>query len=320
MASTAHPITIAVDCGGTHIKIALLQDGAVLASAVIDNTNRASDMDAILAQSAALLESRGVEKKDVLGMGLSLPGIVDHRNGKLVSINGKYEWGMGFDFGAWAKNNFSGLPVVVENDARLALLGEVSYGAARGFKNAVLFMLGTGIGTSAVIEGMLLRGVHNQAGILGGHLGCDIHGFACNCGNLGCVEGQVGSWRLPDFLKARDGFAQSSLKDAALLDYRTLLEAYRAGDAFAVSALENIALLWGAGVVNLVHAYDPRVVVFSGGIMRSADILVPMIAQYVSKHAWTPWGELMFVTAEDVSSSALLGVEALLKEFVGVSL
>lgn len=311
-------ITIAVDCGGTHIKTALMKEGRELDSSVIPNQNQAEDLNRVVETALGMLRKRGFSKENLLGMGLSLPGVVDYRRGRLVSINGKYEWGLDFDFLKWAQERFFDLPIVVENDARLALLGELTYGVGTGVRDAVLFMLGTGVGTSAVLEGMLLRGKHDQAGILGGHLSVDVRGFPCNCGNLGCVEGQVGSWRLPDYLKARPGFSDSSLTGEPKLDYLALSNAYRAGDSFAREAVGDIARLWGAGVVNLIHAYDPELVIFSGAVMLSADIFSPMIIEYVSKHAWTHWGPPQFAVAEDVTISALLGVEALLKEQLGL--
>lgn len=307
-------ITIGVDCGGTRIKVALLKDGRILDYSVFPNSGDQQDLDKIVKNGFKLCKNVGCTQKDILGMGFSLAGIVDYRKGILVSTNDKNKWSIGFNFKEWAKEKFFSLPVVVENDARLALLGEVSYGVAKGYKNAVLFMPGTGIGTSAIIEGVLLRGIHNQAGILGGHMGSDINGFPCNCGGLGCLEAQIGTWQLPHRLHSIDGFHKSILKDATKLDYKTLFDAYSKQDSFAIHAVEDILKLWGVGIINLVHAYDPEVVVFSGGVMNSADIIMKPVSEYVKKYAWAPWGEVKFVVAEDVNSSALLGAEALLKE------
>ena len=106
---------------------------------------------------------------DFQGIAVGFAGLVDSRIGRVVSTNKKYDDAPEVDFCAWARDAF-GLPLRIENDARLALLGESYAGAARGFGDVVMMTLGTGIGGVAMIEGKLLRGKHAQAGCLGGHI------------------------------------------------------------------------------------------------------------------------------------------------------
>jgi glucokinase len=92
------------------------------------------------------------------------------------------------DLAEWFIENV-GLPARIENDARMALLGESYAGAARGFTDVVMMTLGTGIGGVAMIEGKLLRGKHAQAGCLGGHIPAVFNGRPCTCGAIGCAPG-----------------------------------------------------------------------------------------------------------------------------------
>ena len=116
-----------------------------------------------------LLENASVAQNECLGIALGFCGLADARIGRVVSTNKKYEDAPAIDFSAWAAHEFN-LPFAIENDARMALLGERHAGAARGIDNLVMITLGTGIGGAAMIEGKLLRGRHAQAGCLGGHL------------------------------------------------------------------------------------------------------------------------------------------------------
>ena len=137
-----------------------------------------------------------------------MPGVVDIDRTRLVSAHGKYDYLLGVDLSAWSAERL-GAAAVVENDARVALLGEVAVGAAAGCTEAVLLVAGTGIGTAALMDGRLVRGHSGHAGILGGHLAIDRGGIACNCGNLGCAEVFGGSWSLPAGVTMTDVFARS---------------------------------------------------------------------------------------------------------------
>ncbi len=289
-----------------------MQNGKVLNYEVFPNANKRSDLKIIKRSTYSMLESLGIHKDVLLGICLSLPGTVDYYNTRLVSVNKKYNWGVGFDFIAWAKKEFEGIPLVIENDARLALLGEATYGVAKGYDNVVVMTFGTGIGSGAMIEGKILRGAHNTAGSLGGHMVVDYDGFPCNCGNQGCIEGQIGSWRLPDFIKKQNGFFDKDM-NADITDYRTLCLRVEEGDSFAKRCFKRITRLWGVGLVNLIHAYDPEVCVLTGGVLKSAHIILEPVRRYVKKNAWVYWGEIPVLASEQVDSSTVMGGEALIK-------
>src|SRR2546423_11552161 len=89
--------------------------------------------------------------------------------------------------------------------------GKEKFGEGRGSNNVVVIIIGTGIGSSAIIEGRLLRGKHFQAGILGGHFTVQYNGNECTCGNIGCVEAQASTWNIRQMIKADPGFSKSSL-------------------------------------------------------------------------------------------------------------
>lgn len=307
-------LDIVVDFGGTNIKIGLVAGESIITKATLpawSNNGVLPRLRAVKETIAALLAERGLRLADCSGIGVAMPGLVDFHTRKLVSVNAKYEDAVGFSFESWAKEEF-GLPIVLENDARAAIVGETAYGTARGETDAVLMIFGTGIGTAAMMNGKAVRGKHHQAGVLGGHLATDVHGSECTCGNIGCLEAQSSHWALLEQVKRHPNFEWSALARAESLGYQTIVEQSRLGDEVAMDVFEHLLLHWSAGIVNLVHAYDPDCVILSGGLMKSADYFLPRLSANVCKRTWTPWGQVKFIVADDPDASVLLGLSALL--------
>ncbi len=283
---------IALDLGGTRIKTGIVEAGRLLAHSVIEAESAEGfrkKLPAIEDEMESLLKASNLTPADISGIGISIPGIVNVTERTLLSVNGKFSDAVGFDFIEWAGNRWN-LPVVLENDARSALIGEWKHGAGRGFDNLVMVTLGTGIGGAAIIDGKVLRGIHYQAGILPGHFTVNVRGSTCNCGNIGCVEAEASSWRLPDIAAHHPLFSSSPLSQLEIIDYRNVFGYARQGDPLSGELVKLSIETWAACVINMIHAYDPELVIVGGGIMRSASDLLPGITERVSAHAWTPWG------------------------------
>ena len=299
---------LVMDFGGTIIKLAIMRDGNVIVRSAVNNHSDAGDLDKVAELALDLCAENGLSVDDLGGVGLSAPGIINADAKVPLSINGKYDYMEGVDLGAWGQARF-GLPLVVDNDARMALCGEVGYGVARGATNAVIMILGTGVGTAAMIDGRLLRGAHHQAGILGGHLTIETNGYLCNCGNRGCVEAEAGSWNMPTIVRHHPGFAGSVLSRAEVLDFKAIVEAHRAGDQVATDVFARLIQCWAIGVVNLIHAYDPEVIVLSGGLMKAHDFILAPLHHHVAANAWVPSGLPDFRIAADSNLSVLMGLD-----------
>lgn len=309
-------MNIAVDFGGTNIKIGLVRDEEVLALSSIpsySDQGMIARLPIVEQEIRALLRTNGYAPHDCRAIGIATPGVVDTDQQTILSINDKFSDAVGFSFRDWAGDVWS-LPIAMENDARAALIGEVAYGAARGETDAVLLTFGTGIGTAAMIEGTIVRGKHYQAGIMGGHLSTDIHGNRCNCGNDGCLEAQAGHWALPDAAARHPEYRGSVLHGTAALGYRDILDAAKSGDRVGMELLDGLLHHWTAGIVNMIHAYDPEVVILSGGLMKAKEELVSALSARVGERCWTPWGQVRIVVADNPDSSVLLGLSALLRQ------
>jgi len=310
---------LAIDLGGTHATCAVLDDRAILAEEVVstDGTQGLKAVLPVFAQTfRKLLQKTTIASKDCAGLAFSFCGLADTRIGRVVSTNQKYDDAVGIDFMAWSRQEF-GLLLKIENDARMALLGEQYAGAARGFDDVVMTTLGTGIGGAAMIGGALIRGKHAQAGCLGGHLPVLFNGRTCTCGNIGCPEAEAAGWSVP--LVARDwpGYADSALGKDEPVNFEKLFRFAAQGDRVAVALRDRCLHIWAASTTGLIHAYDPEIVVYGGGVMKSADIIIPFVQAYVEKHAWTPWGKVKVRVAELGNNAGLLGAIPLLSESIG---
>lgn len=272
-------------------------------------------LDTFVAEIRKLLRDASLKASDCLGIALGFCGLADARTGRVVSTNQKYEDAPDVDFAAWAKKEF-GLPFAIENDARMALLGERHAGAAKGIDNLVMITLGTGIGGAAMIEGKLLRGRHAQAGCLGGHLPAKVGGRRCTCGAIGCMEAEASGWALPLVAREWKGFEQSLLAQQEAINFRNVFELAQAGDRVAREVRDYCLEVWASAAVGLIHAYDPEYIVIGGGVMRSADLILPYVQKFVNDHAWTPWGKVKIVAAQLGNNAGLFGAEPLLTRSV----
>lgn len=311
-------LALSLDMGGTHIGCAVVQDRQIMASASIDSEGAESLRSLLPVISETLrrlLAESGATFRDCGGLAIGFPGIVDARAGRILSTLKKYEDAMHLDLPGWSRGTL-GLSLRMENDARMALLGEQYAGAAQDVCDIVMMTLGTGIGGAAMIMGKLLRGAHAQAACLGGHLPVDFRGRLCSCGNIGCAEAEAAGWSIPGIASEWPGIEKSALAKSRHLDFRTIFAAATGGDGVAIEVRQRCLAVWASNAVALIHAYDPEVVIIGGGVMQSAAVILPYVQEHVAKHAWSAWGKPQVRAACLGNNAALLGaVPLLLEEF-----
>lgn len=305
---------LAIDLGGAHAKCAIVEDRKILCAKHLDlNSSRsmASVLPVFAETFRKLLHSAGLQSSDCAGLSFSSAGIVDSSAGRFLSMNDKWSDAPKLDVAGWCKGEF-GLRFKLENDARMALLGEWYAGSGCGFQDIAMMTLGTGIGGAALIQGKLLHGKHFQAGNLGGHQPVLFNGRQCNCGGIGCAEAEAGGWSLP--LVARDwpGFAESDLAREPHVNFEALFRLAAKGDRVSCELRDRCIHIWAAAVVGLVHSFDPELVILGGGVMSSADVIRPFVQDWVAKHAWTPWGKVKVTAAQLGNDAGLLGAIPLL--------
>jgi glucokinase len=226
---------------------------------------------------------------------------------KILSKYVKYPDAQHVDLSHWAHTRWK-VPLVLENDARAALVGEWQYGAGKGCDNLVLITLGTGVGTAALINGKLLHGKHYLAGSLGGHMSINLHGDVCNCGNLGCVESEASTWALQKLVTRDPSFHSSTLSKESEINFSVVFNHARAGDKLAMMIQQNSLKAWSLAIINLIHAYDPERVVIGGGIMRSKDLIIPYAQEMIKKDTWINDHVVELVAAKQVEYAGILGM------------
>src|SRR6185437_1411115 len=302
---------LAVDLGGSHVSCAWVT-GTVSGTQILKRESMKVSNGAgfrtvlpVIEASLRRLLEDAPAKVECRGIGFGFCGLVDPRRSRILSTNGKYDDACDIDLNDWALAAF-GLPLRLENDARLALLGERFAGAARGFDDIVMITLGTGVGGAAMIGGELLHGKHFQAGCLGGHFVVNRQGRACTCGNIGCIEAEASSWSLPLICREHPRFASSALAALPEITFEALFR-LAATDRCAMDVRDACIETWAAGCVTMIHAYDPEVLIVGGGLMNSAEEILPRLQMHIEKYAWTPWGTVKVRAAELSGAASLIG-------------
>ena len=307
---------LGIDFGGTHATCGLVEDRVLVAHETID-TDCAKSIQAVLPRirdaCRELMQGQRLSFRDLAGVAIGFAALVDSRVNRILSTDGKYEDAKDIDLAKWIRENV-GLRTRIENDARMALLGESYAGAARGFTDVVMMTLGTGIGGVAMIEGKLLRGKHAQAGCLGGHIPAVFNGRSCTCGAIGCAEAEASGWSLPLIIKDWPGATDSALSGYSNIGFKELFEEAARGDKIAVAVRDRCLNVWAANAVGLVHTYDPEMILIGGGVMKRADVVIPYIESYVHRYAWTPWGKVQVRAAELGNNAVLMGAVPLLSQ------
>lgn len=306
---------IAIDLGGTRIKMGVVKNGKLTVSHIlrVESNERIRPLLPQLKESIIQLSKR--EGFRIGAIGMAFPGIVDSDQNKVMDTSAKYTDAPSLNLVKWAKETFN-LPFRIENDARLACLGEWRYGAGRGVENLVMLTLGTGIGTSVIINGKLLRGKHFQGGILGGHMVIDYKNQTdqCSCGKYGCVEAVASMWMIGNLARRYALFENSLLAKANSIDWEIILKLTKQGDALSKILKQHCLDAWGAVLINLVHAYDPEVVVIGGGISHSEKTILPFFEKTLKEKSWSPGGLPEVRVSAFPDNAALLGA-AVLFEF-----
>lgn len=250
----------AIDLGGTRVRVAVADADGRVKGVRRTATAALAGPDKLVEWAAQqLLELGG--GRPPLAVGVGAPGPLDSRRGLLVNPPNLAGWRPNLPLGAMLSRALGAVPVLVENDAKLAAIGERARGAGRGSDHLVYVTWSTGIGSGLVLGGRLHTGAHGTAGEIG-HMILDPNGPVCACGQRGCLEAFAGGAGL----KRRTGRSAAELCREAF-----------AGNAESRAAVEQAASRLGQALVNLTNLVDPQVIVVGGGLTRSWGMLRPIV-------------------------------------------
>lgn len=307
---------LVADFGGTRIKIGLMQDGRLVAHdilATMDGESMDCTMERVGNGLEGLCQAHGITPQSCKGFSAGFPALVDNSANRVLDHYGKFPDAPQFDFDHWSARRWS-LPVALDNDARLALLGEWQYGAGRNSNHQAIVTLGTGVGSAVLLNGTLFRGPGCRGGNLCGHLIVKPDGHLCACGNRGCVEAETGSGSLRERARERlaDTNRMTELPDG--LDYSLLLELAGQQVDWAVAMRDEAIHYWSILCSNMINTFDLEQVVLGGGVMHCLDALMPRLTEQVNRFVIGHDHPVKVKSAEHPDAMALFGGEWLIKE------
>jgi glucokinase len=266
--------TFGVDLGGTNLRVALVDPDA----RIVEERRVAtpSTLDDIVGAIADAVRDFAPRRPDARALGVGAAGMVDHEGTIHYSPN------VPAFLHAPVRARLeaaAGLPTVVDNDANVAVVGELVHGAARGCTEVLLVTLGTGVGGGIVTRGEVLRGAHGFGAEIG-HFQVDPDGPLCACGQRGHWEALSSGTALGALGRewARAGAAPSVLARAGSVDGITGVlvgdVAQDEGTADAIAIVDEYARRVAVGLVGLTNILDPERIVVSGGLVELGDILL----------------------------------------------
>ena len=281
---------IGVDIGGTKICAGLVTpSGEILEIEKIPAHEESSPRRSLLALIEIiqnLLADRRLKNRDIRGIGIGIPGLVDAEKGKvLVTPNMNLS---GINIIKELKAKFS-VPILIGNDVNLGILGEEWLGACRGSQNAIGLFLGTGLGGGIISGGKLLIGHQGIAGELG-HLIVDPRGPRCSCGNQGCLEAFIGRWAIErDIRNAINNGKKPKLqkllkKKLFKIKSRVLKEALAKKDPVVTPIIRGVCEHLGLACISLRHIFDPECIILGGGVIEACgDFIIPIVQKVLEK-------------------------------------
>jgi glucokinase len=269
---------IGIDLGGTYLRAALVSDeGEALHKIKKPSSGGISEA---LAESIAEIGVAGAA-----GIGIGAAGLVDRKNGRVIdSPNMRAIEGL--ELVKEVRERF-GVPVLIENDANAAALGERTRGAGREFDNFVLFTLGTGIGGGIVQRGRLLEVTAEI-----GHMSINPEAEKCPCGNVGCLENYASARAMVSkTISLMEKGSESILRDCCKGNlYRVTPEdIYNAaldGDALAREILKDAGRYLGVGLANVINLMSPDAIILTGGLTGAWNIYVQEAIREASRRAF----------------------------------
>ena len=304
-------LVFAVDLGGTHLRIGLVDDTGKIHKQLKRQTPKDDSPVALVDTLAAAAEEwQRADYGPIVAASVMVPGAVDRDQAVVLSAPNLPSL---IDYGLKAVlQDRLGWPVVLENDANAAAMGEMWLGAARGCRDVVSVTLGTGVGGGIVLGGKVWRGAHGSAGEIGHTTVDPFSGLKCKCGNTGCLELFASATAIVRM--ARESLAQfpQATLSAEGLTAEKVYDAGRQGDELALSVFKRAGKYLGIGLASLMSVIDPAIIVINGGVVNGWDLFAPDMYQEVSERAFKATAQQVKIArAECGDNAGLLGAARL---------
>lgn len=256
---------IGIDIGGTKINAILVDKNAKINRKIKFQTNARKGRDYVIKKILEAIEfvSFGIDKKNILGVGIGVPGVLDKKRETILNLPNLPNW----------KNiklkdlirKKTGFRILMENDGNCMALAESKFGAGRNIKNLVCLTLGTGIGGGIIINNRIYHGKGNAGEF--GHMTINFanSAFKCHCGNKGCLETYVS-------VRGIQKIAENwGLREKEVIKIQQMA---RNKNKTAKKVYETSGKYLGIGLSNIVKMLDPELIVIGGGISKSGKLIL----------------------------------------------
>jgi glucokinase len=280
-------LILALDLGGTNFRLALANDKGELLkrySAPVKPDNPEQTIDEIKQAISDILS--GINRATLRGMGAAIAGLVTQDTGVLLTSPNLLAW-YNTPIKAILEKELR-LPVFVSNDATLAALGEYKFGTGVGCHDLIYITVSTGIGGGVIVGGKLLLGTRGFAAEVG-HMTIDLNGPRCNCGNVGCLEMLASGTAIARMAVERlsrgekSTIAELVAGDLSKVTAEVVEKAARNGDSVAKDVMNTAGTNLGVGVVNLIHIFNPELIIIGGGVSKAGDLIFEPVRRIMAQ-------------------------------------
>ncbi|MDB5018888.1 MAG: transcriptional regulator, MarR family [Pedobacter sp.] len=310
----------------THFLLSVSMDQFSTQMVIVDMNNRfiteviRYEFDLLRSEPGTLvnyikifIKDSGVSKKNIIGIGLTMPGFVNTKEG----VNYTFLKVADQTLVEYVQQRIK-IPVFLENDSKAIALGEQKFGIASNVENVLVLNLGWGIGLGMILGGKIFRGNNGLAGEFS-HIPLFKNGKLCKCGKHGCLETEASLIAVT--ATAKQGIAAgqiTSLANYEVVDADVIINEAIKGDAYSVRLISEAAYHVGEGLAILIHLMNPAVIVLSGKGSVVGKLWLAPIQQAINEHCIPMLTQYTELVISNLNSKAqLLGAAALVVENFG---
>ena len=305
-------VYVGIDLGGTNIAVGLVDEAGKILHKDSVPTLLERGPEPVIKDMANLslkvVKDAGYTVDDVKAIGVGVPGLADPKTGVVIFCT-NLRWHMVPLREIMQK--IIDKPIFIDNDATVA-------GVSAGIANSVFLTLGTGVGGGIVINHKIYSGAHGVGSELG-HMTVQCEGRKCTCGSVGCWEQYSSATALiRQGREAVEGHPESLILkkvngDASKIEARTIIDAAREGDPIACQVYDKYIYYLAIGIVAIINAFDPEVIVLGGGVSKAGDFLLEPLRKKVAEYVFykdLPYAEIKIATLGNdagIIGAAMLG-------------
>ena len=306
-------VTIALDVGGTHMRIAVFPKNSnkiINHKRIRTYANGETSIDRLI----NLIKETLPAGEEIDAIGIALPGPIDPQKGVILRAPNLPEW-ENMPIPQRIEQEI-GAPTFMGNDANLAALGEWHYGTGQGHHDLLYLTISTGIGGGIICNDQLLLGAHGLGAELG-HVTIIPGGPMCSCGHPGHLEALASGTAIAAYFAEQLSKGRESVLSGKP-ETKEISQAAKNGDKLAIEVFQRAGRYLGLGVANYLMIFNPSIVIFGGGVSKVGDLLFDTMRKTIensvlSKHYLQ---DLTLTTAELGDNTGLYGALALARDSI----